>query len=193
MGNIFDVMYDVLFQPKMGMRVIADKKNIGQSLIVFFLSLLIPLWALYFGLKASSVTAMVHIVIGLKIIASLMLWIIGTAVWHLIAEFFGGRGTAVGLFSALGFAYFPSVLIVPLWVFAALLPANFKSIMMALVALLILSWSFVLHIVAIKEVYQFSTTKAVLVLVTPMLIMVLVGAVAFTFISSALIQMPMWL
>jgi len=193
MGNVFDALYDVLFQPKIAMQMIAEQKKISQAVIVFFLSLVIPLWALYFGMQDVGMSAMVPFVIGFKIVSSMLMWFMGAAVWHLIAEFLGGRGTGLGLFTTLGFAQFPQVFIVPLWVIAALLPASLKSIMMAVAALTIFGWSFFLTITAIKEVYEFSTAKAMLVMITPILAILVVCAIAFTFIGSAVTQMPMWL
>ena len=193
MGNLFEVLYDVLFQPQIAMRTIADNKNIPQALVVFFVSIIIPIWAMYFGLQAAGMSMMIHLFIGVKIVGSMMMWFMGTAVWHLLAEFYGGKGTALGLFSTLGFAYFPQILIVPFWVVAALLPVSMKTIMMTLSALIILGWCLFLSITAMKEVYQFSAAKAVLVMLTPLLVMVLVCGIAFTFLGSALTQMPMWL
>jgi hypothetical protein len=193
MGNLFEVLYDVLFQPQIAMQTIADQKNIPQVLVVFFLSIIIPIWAMYFGLQAAGMSTMIPVFIGIKIVGSMIMWFMGTAIWHLLAEFYGGKGTAMGLFSALGFAYFPQILIVPLWVFAAILPASLKTLVMTLAALVILCWSLFLSITAMKEVYQFSAAKAVLVMLTPVLFMVLVCGIAFTFLGSAITQMPMWL
>lgn len=193
MGNIFEILYDVLFQPKTAMQTIADTKNISQAVAVFFLSLFIPLWALYFGLQEAGMPAMIQLAAGFRIAGSLLMWFMGTAVWHLIAEFFGGRGTGLGLFSTLGFAHFPQVFIVPLWGFAALLPAGLKPVIMAVAALAIFCWSFFLTITAIKAVYQFSAAKATLVIVMPLLVMVIGCMITFAFIGSAVTQMPMWL
>jgi hypothetical protein len=192
-GNVFEVLYDVLFQPKVAMQIIADKKNISQAVVVFLLSLFIPLWALYFGLQEAGISTMIHFFMGFKIVSGILMWFMGAAVWHLIAEFFGGRGTGKGLFVTLGFAHFPQVFIVPLWAFAALLPVSLKTIVMAVAALAILCWSLFLTVTAMKEVYQFSTAKAVLVIVTPLLVAIVVCAIVFAFIGSALTQMPMLL
>ena len=193
MGNLFDVLYDVLFQPQIAMQTIAARKNIGQAIVVFLLSILIPIWAMYFGMQATGMSAMIHVMIGGKVLGGIIMWFMGTAVWHLIAEFYGGRGTALGLFSTLGFSHFPQVFIVPLWVFAALMPGGVKTMIMAVSALGVLFWSLFLTIKAIKEVYQFSTARAVLVMATPILAILIVLGIVFTFIGSAFTQMPMWL
>lgn len=193
MGSLFEILYDVLFQPKAAMLSIADERKIEQAALVFVLSLLIPLWALYFGLQEAGMPAMIQWAAGVRIVGSLLMWFMSTAVWHLIAEFFGGRGTGLRLFTTLGFAYFPQVFIVPLWGFAALVPVEFKTAVMAIAALLIFGWSLFLTVTAIKAVYQFSTAKATLVMIMPLLVMALVGVIAFVFIGSAVTQLPMWL
>jgi hypothetical protein len=52
------------------------------------------------------------------------MWFVGAAVLQLIAEFFGGRGSGLGLFAAIGFAHLPLIFMVPLAVAAMLLPSG---------------------------------------------------------------------
>jgi len=193
MGSLFEILYDILFQPSIGMKNVAERKNVGQSLIAFLLSILIPIWALNLGLKATGMLTMIHMMIILKILGSVVMWIMGAAIWHLVAELFGGRGTAVGLFAALGFAHVPRILIVPLWALITVMPASSKTLLMTIVVLAILLWSLYLDVVAIKEVHQLSTSKAVLVMITPLLVVGILCVIGFTFIGSSLTHMPMWL
>jgi hypothetical protein len=192
-GSLWDILYDVLFQPRIAMRNIAEQKNIGQAAIVALVSILMPIWAVSFELKKSEMTTMIQAMIGVKVIGSLLVWIIGAAIWNLIAECFGGKGTGVGLFSALGFAHIPRVFMIPLWGLIAVMPASSKNVLMTLSVLIILCWSFALDVVAIKEVHQLSTAKAVLVMVTPMLILGLLCLIGFVYISSSLANMNMWI
>jgi len=187
------MLYDVLFQPGMGMRNVAEQKNVGQALIVFSLSVLLPIMALYFGLKSTGMSAMINVMIVFKILGSIVLWIMGAAIWHLIAEFLGGMGTVVGLFTALGFAHAPRIFIVPLWALIALMPASSKPVLMTVSVLLIMLWSLSLDVVAIKEVYLVSTSKALLVVIMPLLVVAILGVIGVTFIGSSLSNMSMWL
>jgi len=193
MASLLEILYDVLFQPATGMKNIAEQKNVGQSLVVFLLSILIPIWALYLGLKATGMLAMIHVLIVLKIVGSTIMWIMGAAIWHLIAELVGGRGTAVGLFTALGFAHAPRIFIVPLWALIAVMPASSKTVLLTIAVLAIMVWSLSLDVVAIKEVHQLSASKAVLVMITPLLFVGIVCIIGFTLIGSSLTHMPMWL
>lgn len=193
MGSLFEILYDILFQPAIGMKNSAEQKNVGQAVIVFLLSILLPIWALSFGLKTTDMSMMINVMIVLKILGSIVLWIGGAAIWHLIAEFFGGQGTAVGLFTALGFAHAPRIFIVPLWALIAVMPASSKTILMTIAVLAVMLWSLTLDVVAIKAVHQLSASKAVLVMIIPLLIVGILGIIGVTFIGSSLIHMPMWL
>lgn len=192
MSSIWDILYDLLFEPRSAMGKIAEQKNAGQAIIVALLGILLPILVVGFGIKDTGMATMIYVMTGIKIVVSLLLWMIGSAVWHLIAEFFGGRGTAVGLFAALGFAHLPRIFIVPLWAVIAVMPESSKTVLMVIAVLMILFWSLTLDVIAIKEVHQLSTTKAVLVMVMPMLLMGLLCLIGFIFIGTSLIHMPMW-
>lgn len=193
MGSLCEMLYDILFQPAIGMKNIAEKKNVGQAVVVFLLSILIPIWALYFGLKATGISTMIPMIIGLKILGSMVMWVMATAIWHLIAELFGGRGTAVGMFAALGFAHIPRIFIVPFWALIAVMPESSKTLLMTIAVVLIVVWSLWLDVVAIKEIHQLTASKAVLVIITPLLVIGIVCVIGITLIGSSLIHIPMWL
>jgi hypothetical protein len=188
MSNLYETLYDVLFQPRKAMREIAVDRKVGQAVLVFLVSVLIPVWALYFGLKAAGIPKVVHIIIAVQLLGSLVMWVAGTALWHLIAEFFGGRGTAVGLFTALGFAHIPRILLVPLWVLAALLPVGVRPLIMAVTGLGVMLWTLALDVEAIRGAHDISGAKAVLVLLTPVVAAALAVAVLVAFVGASMAQ-----
>jgi hypothetical protein len=191
-GTLWDILYDLLFQPRLGMATIAQQKNAGQAILVVLTSILVPLWALSFGMKDTGMTTMIHIVMGIHMLGSLVVWVLASAIWHLVAEFLGGKGRAVGLFAALGFAQVPRLFIVPLWALITVMPPSSKTVLMALAVLVILGWSLFLDVIAIKEVHQLSTSKAVIVIIMPMLLVGLLCLLGLVFISSSLLHMNMW-
>ena len=193
MGSLFDTLYDILFQPLIAMKNIGEQKPISQAIIAFLGSIVLPIWALYFSLKMIDMPEMVNVVIAIKVVSGIMIWVMGSAIWHLIAEFFGGRGSAVGLFAALGFVYIPWIFIIPLWALTTLMPTSSKVLLMTISVLAVLLWSLYLHVIAIKEVHQLSTATSVLVMLTPMLFVGLVCVITFIFIGSAITHMPMGL
>ena len=191
MGSLFENLYDVLFQPKVGMKNISEEKHVGQAVSVFFCSMLIPIWALSFSFKDVGSSMMIPMMAFIKVIASLGIWVMGVAVWHLVAEFFGGRGTAVGLFVSFGFAHIPRIFMIPLWALACVMPGNGKTAVLAISVLLLVFWSLYLDVIAIREVHQLSTAKSILVLIAPMLAIGLFCIMSVIFLGSAMFTIPM--
>lgn len=192
MGYLLEILYDVLFHPVAAMDNIASRRLVGKGLIVFIISILLPSWAMWFGLKATGIGQAVNVIVIMHMIGSLLLWFFGAALLHLIAEFFGGRGTAMGLFAALGFAQFPRVFMVPLWVVAAVLPEDIRPVIMGISALVILFWVLALHVAALKGAYGMGGIKATLVLIMPFLVLTLFAVAMVTFVSVQFMQWPQW-
>lgn len=192
MGNFFEALYDVLFQPSTAMRSIAGGKKIGQALVVVLLSSLLPLWAVYFGLKTVGMHQAISVIMALQVLGSLAMWVVGSAVWHLIAELLGGKGTSVGLFTALGFAHLPRIFIVPLWVFAALMPVGIRPLVMTVTGLAIAFWVLYLDVTALRGAHDISGTKAVLVMLVPAAAAAAAVIILFVFAGSAFMKIPGW-
>jgi hypothetical protein len=192
MGELLENIYDVIFTPATAMRQIASRKPVGQAFCVFFLSVFIPAVLLYYTLKTAGFVKFLMPLILLQTVGGFLLWFGSTALLHLISEFFGGRGSAISFFAARGFSHIPRVFIVPLWVFAMLLPSTASSAMFALAWLMIAIWTLVLDIVAIKETYGLSGAKAVLILLTPWVAFGALLIIVAVFLSSALLPGHVW-
>lgn len=190
---MWDVLYDLLFQPGLAMRNIGEQKRVGQAWGVALTSIIIPVWALALSSKDNTVVTAIHMLLGFKVVVSLFMWMTAAASWHLIAEFLGGRGTGIGLFTALGFAYLPCIFIIPLWAIITVMPPSSKTLLMTIAILGILFWSLLLDVLAIREVHQLSTAKAVLTMIMPIILIGVLAIIGFVFISSSIIQMPVWL
>lgn len=190
MGQLLEILYDVLFQPASAMRQVVNKELTRQGVLVFLLSVLLPSLALWLGLRDSAMGMAAGALSVVHIGGSLLLWFTGTAILHLIAEFYGGQGRAKGLFAALGFAQLPRILIIPLWVVAALLPEALRPFVMGLSAAVVLLWILALHVSALQAAYSFGKAKAVLVLATPLLAFALFFMLLAAFVS---VQMMSWL
>ncbi|SDE23166.1 YIP1 family protein [Sporomusa acidovorans] len=190
MGNFLETIYDVLFNPKTAMQVIADKKLIGQAFAMFTIGMLVPVWAVYTGIRATQGIPAVGFLFVLHFIGSLLLWIMGACVLHFIAELAGGRGTAVGLFAALGFAHLPRIAAIPLGVIAALLPDGLRGVAFGVIGLLIVIWTLSLDVAAIRGAHGLSAAKAVLVLAAPLLVLIGGIVVVVVFLGSTLLQLP---
>lgn len=185
MGSFLELLYDVLFSPGAAMRQIAARRPVGQALAAFFLSVLIPAGTVYFVLQTLGAAKFAGTIIFIAVTARLVAWFVGSAVLQLIAEFYGGQGTALGLFTAIAFAHLPGVFVVPLAVVAALLPTGAAVILLASGSLLLLFWALALVVLAIRGANALSTAKAVLVLLTPLLVAAAAVVGAALFIGAA--------
>lgn len=190
MGSFLETIYDVLFKPTTAMRYIAEKKLTGQAFAMFTIGMLVPVWAVYTGIKGTPGVPALGIMFVLHLIGSLTFWVVGASVLNFIAELAGGRGTAVGLFAALGFSHLPRVVVMPLWVIAALLPNGLRGIAFGIVGLIVVIWTLSLNVAAIRGAHDLSGVKAVLVLVTPILAFLSVVIAAIVFLSSSLMHLP---
>ena len=114
MGPFLELLYDVIFSPAAAMRQIAARRPVGQAFVAFLLSIVIPAGAIYFVLQATATGKFAGAFFAAAVCVRLLMWFVGSAVLQLIAELFGGQGTAVGLFAAIGFAHLPFIFAVPL-------------------------------------------------------------------------------
>ena len=190
MGNFLETIYDVLFKPNTAMQYIAEKKLTGQALAMFTIGMLVPVWALYTGIREPAGVPALGFLFILHFTGSFVFWVLGAAVLSFVAELAGGRGTAVGLFAALGFAHIPRVAVMPLWVIAALLPDGLRGLALGIIGLLAVTWTLSLQVAAIRGAHGLSAAKAALVLVAPLLTMLAAVAAVIIFLGSTLMNLP---
>lgn len=195
MANLMETLYDIVFEPSKAMRDIAEGRKLKQAFIAFFIGTLLPMWALYSGLKTVNMHGFTTMVLSMHVFGGLVMWFFAAAVFSLVAELFGGRGSAAGLFAAMGFVHIPKLFALPLFALSVLLPASFRPFWLAAGVILIVCWILYLEVAAIKGAYNVSGSKAVLVMVFPVAAMLLLCLVATVFLgAAALSAMPMrWL
>ncbi len=191
MSSFLETVYDVLFKPTVAMQYIAEKKLTGQALAMFGIGMLVPVWAVYAGITVTPGAPALGIMFVLHFFGSLFCWVLSAAVLNFVAELAGGRGTAVGLFAALGFSHLPRVAVTPLWVIAALLPSGPRGIAFGSIGLLVVLWTLMLNVAAIRGAHGLSGTRAVLVLLAPMLAIIGAVVAGVIFVGSSLMHLPL--
>lgn len=175
MHSIFDHVYDVLFSPAATMSQMSERRPLRQSLLVGLVSVMVPALGMFLELKARSTAPLANVFILLALIAAGCSWVLRTAIWSFIAECLGGKGTALELFGALGFAYIPFIFLVPLWVLAGLMPVWLKPELQSIFLGLVILWAIYLEIAAVRGAYRLSWIRAVFVLVTPVVAVLCLG------------------
>lgn len=185
MGQFLETLYDVIFSPRTAMRSIADRRLAGQAIAAFLLSMFIPMVAGYFVLKAAGFAKMISVFFIMQTLGSLFMWFVGAAVLSLIAELYGGRGNALGLFAAMGFAHIPRIFAVPIWVVSLLLPSGASAVVFAISGVLVLVWTLMLDVLAIQGAHGLNGAKATLVLITPVLAVAAAAIISGVFIGAS--------
>jgi len=189
MGGLYEILYDILFQPKIAMENIREGKKVGQAFLMFLPCMILPIWTFITAFHAADMGKMMNMMLALEVLGGLVIWILGATIWNLIAELFGGRGSAASLFTALGFIHIVRLAIIPLWALVALMPEDSRTFLTVVSMLTVIAWAFYLDFVAIKEVHQLSAAKTVLVMITPLLCLGLLCIIAVIFIGSSLMHM----
>ncbi len=113
-------------------------------------------------------------------------WLVAAGLLHLLAELCGGRGSARGVLAVCGVAGLPAVFMLPVQLGVSYFnPGPPAALFTALLGLGLFIWSTVLLVVGIREVHGLSTGRAVLVVLTPglavLLLVVLITAAAYSF------------
>ena len=110
-----------------------------------------------------------------------------TAIWHLLAEILGEKGSAKQLLTATGFIYFLQILIVPFYLLATFWPTLGIAVV-TITTICLAIWSLYLQIAAISVVYHMSMAKACLILFLPILIFIGVVIIMVISLSSFFIS-----
>jgi hypothetical protein len=189
-GRFLETLYDVLFQPQTAMRRLAAARPVRQALVTFLLSALVPALGMYVDVRTMGLANIILIIVPLQILGSVLLWFISAAVLHLLAELSGGHGSAVGLFTTLGFAHLPRIFITPLWVLASLLPDSIRLVFFAIFFTGVIVWTLTLDVWAIRGTYNCGSAKAVAILAAPLLTLLVGISLAATYIRAVLRSWP---
>ena len=189
MPSIWEDWYDVLFQPLIAMQTVSSQCSKSRALFTMLLCLC-PLWLVYLATE-DSISEFTGLLVGLHIIAELVVWLCGSAILHLAAAFLGGRGEAVGLFCSLGYAGLPQLFLIPAAALATCLPSGLRTITLAAALTLLLVWSFILKLLAIRGCYSFSTSTSFLVLLSPLVALMALAAMGAVLLSASFLSMAL--
>lgn len=205
--QLYEIIYGVLFDPVSTMKKVAVNPPLYNTLlIVIFVSLISLLTNLYsssqgfsnLGLNgipfpqsaniSQAMRAATPLLAILGTIFMFLKWFFYSALLHLVADFYGGRGRARTVFVVYGLAGLPEVFLVPLGVMSIWLSSGLATGIMALANLLILIWGIFLLTIGLREAHHFSTGRAVAVIFTPviaLLLLAIIGLVGITAVLSS--------
>ncbi|MCL6448329.1 MAG: YIP1 family protein [Armatimonadetes bacterium] len=181
--GFLELVYGVLFEPSATFSRIKDRERlpVGRTVIIFTLA------NVAVSLMSATVTSRLmyfHAVDGagvlMRSVAPAMAvlglffqyakWFFYSGLLHLLAEFFGGRGRALGVFVVSGLASLPAVFTVPVNFLLLLFGVRgfTLSFFVYLFSVVAVVWGAVLLVLGIREVHGLSTGRAVAVVLLPL-------------------------
>ena len=183
MFSQWELIYDVLFAPRRGLRHVAQQRPLG--------------WALF--ISGAAFATLVTVVLATKpfrdeaaflfcaaFIAGLLRCFFMSAFWHLAASLLGGRGGVKGLLTALGYANLPLFLLLPLKAAAAQISGGSHSVLLTGGSLTILFWHVYLLLESVAVVHAFSRGRALLTMLLP-------GVFLAACVATLLLAAGIWL
>ncbi|MCL5781010.1 MAG: YIP1 family protein [Firmicutes bacterium] len=211
----YEIIYGVLFDPVPTMKRVVQNPPLGTTLIiVILLSLAGLLTSLYthaqggpsnLGLEmglpfdhamifsqALRVAAPVLALLGA--IFYFVKWFFYSALLHLLADFYGGRGEARTIFVVYGLAGLPEVFLIPLGVLTTLISPSAAVGVNTLGSLIVLIWGVILLTIGLREAHRLSTGRALAVIFTPVLAVIVLAVITLVGLMSAMsaFMPPSW-
>lgn len=170
-NNYSVLLYDLAIHPVRGLNRAKEYRPwIFLVAIVILSEISVATGATLF---VSSFTGVGRITFFLNLFLTIILltffWIINVGILHFFAEVWGKRGRVIDLFITLGLAMFPFIFVSPLSLIVEGLDRG-KIFFQSIFTIFVLLWCFLLVLAAIKEVYSSSTLEALLILLTPILL-----------------------
>lgn len=210
----YDIIYGVLFEPVRTMGRIAKNPPVGATVIIVIALALVGLMTglytsahggtsnlgLEMGLPfnqamlfSEALRAAAPVLAILGAIFYFVKWFFYSALLHLLAEFFGGAGRAKTVFVIYGLAGLPGALLIPLEVLSTLAIPSLATLVNTVGGIIVMFWGIALLTIGLREAHQLSTGRALAVVFTPVLALIVLLAVAFAGAMVALSSfMPTW-
>lgn len=204
--GFLELVYGVLFEPRMTMARIAARPPVASALLIVTLLGLVgttmTVLALGpilsgednpYGLRLFSPGPAAWAFIAFfALLWGYVKWFSYSAVLHLVADLLGGRGTARAVFAAVGLSGLPALFLVPFQFLAVFFSARSSvfEILLVLAGLGVMIWSFVLVVTALGKVHQLTAGRALLTALTPFLALLAIGLAFLVTLAVYLAAVP---
>jgi hypothetical protein len=176
----------IIISPAATMRKISGGNVLRLAIPAFFLALLVSNTATvlteteFVQLLGGPSPALVFLTAF-----SLFFLVSQSGLCYLLARLFGGRGKFVTLLSLLALANVPSVFTAPL-ALARLLPGLAGGFIHGVGSLALAVWVIALGVLAVRETFQLSTWRAVIIFSLPLFLFLLLVVIVVLALSAAL-------
>ncbi len=211
--GFLELIYGVLFDPVKTFGRIAGSPPMGKIFLVFSVVKVLSVLVFVMGGLSSSkfiigglpgpaehgmsgmLRAVAPAAAFLSLIYEYVKWFVYGGILYLLAEFFGGRGRAVGVLAATGLASLPTLVILPLQVLVIILAGGgwIAGPAGVLFWLATLVWGTVLVVVGLKETQHLSTGRAVAAALIPAAAVVVLIVLMLAVVVAAAAPMALFL
>lgn len=180
--NFYDLIYGMLFEPAVTISRVVKQPPVPVTVaVVLVMNFVTMLTALYSagrsfnqsGLPWANLRSMAPLLAFLGLFLQFVKWFGYSAVLHLIADFYGGRGQGRVVFTLYGLAELPQLFLIPIQVLMFWVSPGVAGVITALTCLAVAVWGLVLLVMGIREAHGFSTGRAVAVVFTPLVALVI--------------------
>lgn len=166
MFNHWEMIYDLLFAPRRGLRQVAQQKPLLSAVVIAGTAaasvLMLAACKYDFGAVGS-----IFLLAGF--IGGIVRLLLMTAFWHLSAALLGGRGSVQSLLAALGYANLPFFFLAALTAVAIQSGGRLQTVILLVGVLFLAAWHIYLLLEAVAAVYGFGKAKALLTMLLPLL------------------------
>lgn len=177
-----DFFVGVLTAPFATLRTLAATPRPGAAVVVHSLIILITTLAGAYVAPGAAPLAL-PVGAGLAVVFGLLGFFLYTAVLHLSAEFLGGQGRALALFTTLAFASAPGVLLAPFGLAVRAAPPMFYYLVSVVLGL----WVLVLHLLSIQAVHRLSLWRSLAAFLLPWAMVVVAAVLSLALGVAALL------
>ncbi len=187
-----EVIYQLFTSPVLAMRRVSRERPLGLAFLIVILAILSNQIAWLLILPKGTGQAKISLSLGL--IIQLMVAFGGlfllAAIFHLMANLWGGSGRGASLYSISCFALIPIWLMTPLAIMLKPLGVA-KFLLLPLFGMIILVWTAALFVLGIREVHHLPWGKAVAAFIIPLmgasfaLVILLTLSLATLFLAAA--------
>ncbi|MFH1783511.1 MAG: YIP1 family protein [bacterium] len=179
--HLSQILYDLITNPKEGIERFRTLNN-NTLIAIVTVAVVIISQGVARGVisppRTNFITFALSFGLAGKFLFTLLFWFSVTAVFHIFASWGGGLGKARELFALLGQSSLVILILLPIAIITKILgPAGYM--LFILCYLVTIGWLVSLQIRSIKAVYSSSTEKAILIYLTPALIIAALVSAAF--------------
>jgi len=162
-----EVVLLLLDNPREAIELIIIEKPVLFSLVVFTLANLSFL--ISYPVLSRSLNISFIVIFLFALLINFLVLITTACTYHFVAELFKGRGDVITLFALLNFSLLPMLLMVPVGIIGKFAGPGLGYFVFIIITL----WVIYLALLSIKILYDISTLKALITVLSPYIIVVI--------------------